>query len=118
MGNIKINRYDLIVDGVMADTDEIRSSVQNVAYFSNIGIHFIWTGDAVGTYSIWASNTDDEDEFFQITDLDAPFVEPSGTPGVFGTNLNQFPWEFVQVRYVNDSGTGVLNVKIFERNLA
>lgn len=103
------------VNGVMSSTNAILSNVQNVQNFDNIGLQIKFVGTAVGTITITA-RVDDQGTFLPLT-LDPPITQPSGGDGEQLISLHQLPYPEIQVKYVNASGAGVLNVWLFSKDL-
>lgn len=89
--------------GTMASTATLFSNIFEVGRMDNIGLEFNWTGSPVGSLSVWASNSGKN--FF---DLGISFLNPAGSASGFLLNLNQFPYKYFYIKYVNASGSGVL----------
>lgn len=114
MGSKKINAYHLISAGVMTGTTTLLSTAQNISNFDNIGLQVKWTGSAVGTISVLVSI--DGTNYDALT-FNPVLTQPAGTAGSYVVNLNQLPFPYLKVRYVNASSTGVLNVYISSKDL-
>jgi hypothetical protein len=102
----------MVVAGDMAAN--ITSSGFNVRAMDNIGLQFHYTGTAAtGTWSFEASNTSTtgaDGTWFVVT-LDDPPPAPSASAGAdFGVDLNQWPYEWVRLKYTRTSGSGTLDV--------
>ena len=54
--------------------------------------------------------------FYALT-FNPALAQPSGSAGGYLIDLNQFPFKYFQVQYVNSSGSGTLNVYAFEKDL-
>lgn len=96
-----------LINGAMTGTGTIYSQIIDVSRMDNIGLEVFWTGTAVGVFSVHGS--DSGINFPSIT-FDPPLAQPAGASGEYLVDLNQFPWKYLMLQYVNTSGTGVLNV--------
>jgi hypothetical protein len=121
VGVKKINQYWLVQQGVMTGTATITSSGQYVANLDNIGLEITWTGTPTGTISVLGSISNaipgiDAVIYYALT-FNPALSQPAGSGGGYLINLNQFPWHYLKVQYVNASGTGVLDVVLFGKDL-
>jgi hypothetical protein len=91
-------------NGVMSGTSTIYSQIIDVSRMDNIGLEIFWTGTPNGTITYNAS--DSGINFFPVT---LTTGQPAGSAGGFGVNLNQWPYKYLMLQYVNSSGSGVLN---------
>ena len=91
--------------GVMTGTNTIYSNILDVSRMDNIGIDYLWVGSAVGALSILASVSGS-----RFSSLTLPTSQPAGVDGKMNVSLNQFPYKFIMLKYVNASGSGVLTV--------
>lgn len=89
-------------NGVMTGTNTIYSQIFEVSRMDNIGIEFNWTGTPTGAWFVFASNSGKHFYDLQIT-----FPNPAGSAGGLLLNLNQFPFKYFYIKYVNASGVGV-----------
>ena len=71
----------------------------------NLGIEVTWTGTPTGTISVLCS--DSGINFYALT-FNPALMQPSGGAGGYLINLNQLPFKYILLQYVNSSGTGVL----------
>jgi hypothetical protein len=85
-----------------------------------------WTGTPTGTITINAAVNNPYPDPYSATNpipsqnsltFDPVLAQPSGSSGGYVIDLNQYPFPWLQVQYVNTSGTGTLNVWIFEKDL-
>ena len=107
-------QYQLFDAGLMLGTSTITSPVTNVGQLDNIGIQVRWTGTPTGTISVMCSvNGTDFDALSFYVGLD----QPVGSAGGYLISLNQLPFEFVRLQYVNASGSGLLNAWISGKDL-
>jgi hypothetical protein len=98
----------------MTGTSTITSATQNVANFDNMGLEITWTGTPTGTISILGSVSGIN--FYPLT-FSPSLTQPAGTASGYLVSLNQFPWPYLQLQYVNSSSTGTLNVYLFSKDL-
>lgn len=73
----------------------------------NIGLEVTWTSTAIGTLSVMVSNSGIN--FYALT-FSPVLAQPAGTAGGYAVDLNQLPFKFIMLRYVNSSGSGVLTI--------
>lgn len=106
--------YHLINGGVMTGTATVTSATVNVWNLDNIAIQVGWTGTPTGTIAINCSI--DNINFDSLT-FDPALAQPSGSADNYLISLNQLPYPYLQVQYVNASSTGVLNVWIFGKDV-
>ena len=114
MGVKKTNIYQLVTNGAMTGTTTLTSTQQNVLNFDNIGLQISWTGTPTGVISIQGSV--DGVNFASLT-FSPAITQPAGSANSILVNLNQFPWPYLQVQYVNSSGSGTLNVLLCSKDL-
>lgn len=114
MGSKKTNLYHLINAASMTATTTVTSSAQNIQNFDNTGLHVIWTGTPVGTVSVLCSI---DNSTYDALTFDPVLAQPSGVAGSYLINLNQVPFPYVKVKYVNASGSGTLNVYLHSKDL-
>lgn len=96
-----------VTAGVMANTDTIYSNIQNVDLLDNHGVQIDYSGNAVGTITILASNNG---RIFYPLTLVPAITQPAGNPGGCIGSLNQLPYKYIMFRYVNTSGNGLLTI--------
>jgi hypothetical protein len=120
MGFKKTNLFWLIQNGVMTGTSTILSVPQNLQNFDNTGLEVTWTGTPTGTLSVLGSCSAAIVQaavvnYYALT-FNPAISQPAGSAGGFLINLNQFPFPFMEVQYVNSSGSGVLNVYLYSKD--
>lgn len=106
--------YQLITNGVMAGTSTLNSIPTNVMNLDNLCLQVRWSGTPTGTFSVLGSN--DNINFDALT-FNPTLAQPSGSAGSYLIDLNQVPFAWLMVQYVNSAGSGVLNVSIFGKDL-
>ncbi len=115
MGSKKINKFQLITNGVMTGTAVLQAAAaQHVENFDNLGLQVDWTGAAIGVFEVLGSI---DGETFHALTFDPALAQPAGSSSGYLIDINQFPWPFLQVKYTNASSTGVLNVWLFSKDL-
>lgn len=106
--------YTLFNAAVMTGTTTLTSPSTDVRNLDNIGLDIAWIGTAVGTLSIQGSN--DNITFRDLT-FNPAITQPNNNAGGYLVSLNQFPWFFIRVKYVNASSTGTLTVNLVGKDL-
>lgn len=104
----------IISAGVMTGTTTITSATFLANNFDNIGLEVTWTGSAVGTISVLGSVSNTT--FYPLT-FNPVLTQPAGTAGGYLIDLNQIPFPYLKVQYVNTSSTGVLNVWLSSKDV-
>lgn len=108
MGNKRVvYELPLIVGGAMTGTSTLTSPVTNIQQLDNMGLQVSWTGTPTGIFTVQCSN--DGVNFIALT-FNPAIVQPAGAPGSFLVDLNQVPFLWMIVEYVNSSGMGALSV--------
>lgn len=87
-------------------TNTYSSPITDVRNLDNIGIQLSWTGTPTGNFSVLGSN--DGTNFFALT-FSPTITQPAGASGISGVNITQFPFFFIQLQYVNVSGSGTIS---------
>ncbi len=96
-----------VVNGVMATTATIYSQIIDLSKMDNIGLEVTWTSSAVGTFSVMVSNSGIN--FYALT-FNPVLTQPNNNAGGYAVDLNQLPFKYLMLKYVNSSGSGVLTV--------
>lgn len=110
----------LLNAATMTGTTTVNSTPFNVQNLDNIGLMVKWTGSAVGTISVQGT-LDATDNTTNWVDLvfDPVLTQPnnnaSSTPYLI--RLNQIPYPYIRIHYVNASSTGALTVWISGKDL-
>lgn len=103
-----------VLTGAMASTNTIYSNIQDLSNTDNQGLDISWTGTPTGTISVLGS--EGGSNFFALS-FDPALTQPTGSVGGYGISLNQFPWRYLMVQYVNASGSGTLTVWLGSKDL-
>lgn len=96
-----------VVNGAMSGTNTIYSNVQDISNFDNEGLEITYAGTATGTISVLCSESGSH--FYPLT-FDPVLTQPSGSSGGYLVDLNNVPWRYVMIQYVNASGSGTLSI--------
>ena len=99
--------------GVMASTNTIYCQPQNIQNFDTAMIQFSWTGTPTGT--IIVSQSADQLIWDDLI-LSPTITQPAGGAGHWSVNIQPTGAPWIQARYTNASGTGVLTAKIFQKD--
>lgn len=110
-----LRQCHLITDGDMSAT-AITSSAVDVANLDNIGIQFIWTGVAVGVFTLTGSIDGTTYSAIPSTYYTTLPV-PSGSPSNGFSFIDDFPITYLKVTYTKTSDTGTLNVWISGKSI-
>ena len=93
--------------GTMSSTNTIYSQIIDISRMDNQGLEVVWTGTPTGTFSVMVSNSGIN--FFALT-FNPALAQPAGSASGYAVNLNQLPFKYMMLKYVNASGSGVLKV--------
>jgi hypothetical protein len=98
----------IMTDGVMTSTNTLTSTEFEVGSNAALGIQFVWTGSSVsGTLSCQVSN--DSGTTWSTFTVTLPTISASnGGNGIAA--FVDFPYQKIRFRYVNSSGSGVMNM--------
>jgi hypothetical protein len=102
------------VDGVsVSGTTTYYSAAVNTHGINNPSAHLQWTGTPTGAFTVWGSNkpspglADDSDWF--SPPLGAAIAQPAGGASKDFVDLSGWSFEWLRIKYVNASGTGVVH---------
>lgn len=94
-----------LLNGVMTGTTTIYTQIIDVSRVDNIGLEITYTGTGTGTISVMVSNS--SLNFYALT-FSPALTQPSGSSGGYAIDLNQLPFKYMYLQYVNNSGSGTL----------
>lgn len=115
MGSKKqLPAYTLFNAAAMSGTNTITSLPTNIANLDNVGLQIYWTGTPVGTITVSCSPNDVR---YDDLTFNPSITQPAGSAGGYLISLNQIPFPFIKVKYVNASGAGNLTVFITAKDL-
>lgn len=100
--------------GAMASTNVVYTQIIDVHTVDNVGLELTWTGTPTGTIEVLGSASGVA--FYPLT-FDPVLAQPAGSASGYLVNLNQFPWQYIMVRYTNASGTGILSAYLTSKGL-
>lgn len=100
--------------GVMASTNTIYTNIVDVTIKDNLGVEVTWTGTPTGTLSVMCSNSGRT--FYALT-FNPVLTQPAGSAGGYLIDLNQVPFKYVFLQYVNASGSGSLTLWLLTKDL-
>jgi hypothetical protein len=96
-----------IHSGTMSGTNTIYSQILDVSRMDNLGLEVAWSGTPTGTLSIMTSVSAVN---WNALTFNPALPQPSGSAAGYSVSLNQLPFKYILLVYVNSSGTGVLTV--------
>lgn len=103
-----------VAGGTMTGTATIYSQIIDVSRMDNIGIEYTYTGTPTGTLTVLVSNSG---AHFYSWSPSPALSQPAGSAGGGASGLNQLPFKYLLVQYVNASGTGVLTATLQLKDL-
>lgn len=101
-------------NGAMASTNTIYSNIQDISNTDNQGLQVDWTGTPTGTLTVMVSESGTT--FHNLT-FNPVLTQPTGSAGGYVVNLNQIPWRYIMLQYVNSSGSGTLTAWLGSKDL-
>lgn len=96
-----------VLVGAMASTNTIYSQIIDLSKMDNAGLEVNWTGTPTGTFTVNVSNSGLN--FYALT-FNPVLTQPAGAAGGYAISLNQYPFKYLMLKYVNASGSGSLTV--------
>lgn len=93
--------------GAMASTNTIYTQILDISRMDNCGLEVTWTGTPTGTITVNVSNSGIN--FYALT-FSPVLTQPAGAAGGYAIDLNQLPFKYMMLKYVNSSGSGSLTV--------
>lgn len=96
-----------VLTGAMASTNTIYSNILGLRQTDNQSLGISWTGTPTGSYTILVSTSG---KIFQpLSGFSASPSQPSGSADGQEFALQNIPFQYMYIKYVNSSGTGVLS---------
>lgn len=89
----------------VSGTTTYNSPVANVAFQHDMGIDIRFTGSMTGTLTVNGSN---DGLVFSSLTFNPALAQPAGSNLNYLINLEHFGFQYLQVSYVNSSGSGTL----------
>jgi hypothetical protein len=99
----------------VSSTNTYTSPSTDINQLDNAGIDVRFTGTMAGTFSVQCSN--DNVVFSDLT-FNPGIVQPSGSNLNFLIDVNQIPFRYIRVKYINTSGSGTLTSLLTVKDLA
>lgn len=100
--------------GTMASTNTIYTNICDCRIKDNLGIELAWTGTPTGTFSVMCSNSGSA--FYALT-FNPVLGQPAGSASGYLIDLNQVPFMYVFLQYVNASGSGTATAWLSTKDL-
>ena len=105
-----------VLQGVMTTNTTIFSNIVDISNTDNQGLEIFWTGTPTGTLDVLCSESGLLSGFQTLT-FNPALGQPGGSAGGILVNLNQVPWRYLALRYVNSSGSGLLTAYLGSKDL-
>ena len=99
------NNYTQFSAQAVSGTSTYTSAATNISQQHNVGLDIRFVGTMTGTLTVNCSN--DNVTFTSLT-FSPSLAQPSGSNLNYLVDLNQVPFQYVQVSYTNSSGSGTL----------
>lgn len=93
------------VGGVMTSTNTIYTNILGLRQTDNEGLEITWTGTPTGTITVMCSNSGIN--FYALT-FNPVLAQPSGSAGGYLISMTAIPFQYMFLKYVNVSGSGVI----------
>ena len=97
-----------IMSQAVSGTNTYNSGPIQAGNKDNIGLQITFIGTMTGTLSICVTNN--PNIVGDTLSFNPTIVQPSGSNLEFSISLNQLPWPYYSVNYVNSGGSGTLTV--------
>lgn len=91
----------------VSGTSTYTSQAINIENVDNVGLQLIWTGTPTGTFTVLHSP---DNVVYDAITLNPLITQPAGSAGHWSVVLQQDPYLWVKVQYVNASGSGTVDV--------
>lgn len=98
----------------VSSTTTYHSPASNVLYQHNIGLDVTFTGTMTGTLSVECCN---DGVNFKALTFNPTLSQPAGSSLGYLIDLNQVPFQYLRVTYVNSSGSGTLTSILTSKDL-
>ena len=102
----------------VSGTNTYHSPVSEVSQQHNIGLDVTFTGTMTGTLTVEGCNAfDNKPQVFKALTFTPAITQPTGSSLAYLVDVNQFPFRYFRVSYVNASGSGTLSVVMTSKDL-
>ena len=114
----KNNLKHTIINQSGASSFDTKSTPTNIDYLDNAGIIFTYTGDLVGTLTVFVSNDKAEENPTRLPinwstlDFGTAITGIDGTGTAVTLNFTFLPYSWIAIGYTATSGTGVITAKL------
>jgi hypothetical protein len=95
-------------------TNMYTSPAIQIQNLDNLGIQVSWTGTPTGTISVLCSI--DGINYIPLT-FSPALSQPAGSAGSYLINLEEVPFPFLELQYINASGSGTLSALFFGKDI-
>lgn len=115
MGATRFNLYTQFNALAVTGTNTYTSQITDINQQHNVGLDVRFTGTMAGTFSVQCSN--DGVTFTALT-FSPALSQPSGSSLNYLIDLNQVPFKFIEVVYMNASGSGNITSILSSKDLS
>lgn len=99
----------------VSGTTTYNSPISTLTQMHNIGLDITFTGTMTGTLTVNCCN---DGVNFKALTFNPILSQPAGSGLSYLVDLNQVPFQYLQVTYVNASGSGTLNCILTSKDLS
>jgi hypothetical protein len=119
VGHTKFNIFTEFDAVAVTGTNTYHSPVSEVSQQHNIGLDITFTGTMIGTLTVEGCNAQEgKPQVFKALTFNPALSQPSGSNLSYLVNVNQFPFRYFRVSYVNSSGSGTLSIVMTSKDLS
>lgn len=125
MGATRFNLFTQFNAQAVSSTTAYHSAATNINQQHNIGIQVRFVGTMVGTLTVECSNGNvagDPDPNatlpWDVLTFDPALAQPAGSAVSYLIDLNQVPFKYIRITYVNASGSGTLTSILSSKDLS
>ncbi len=115
MGHTRFNRFTQFNAQAVSSTTTYNSAISNISQQHNIGLHIRFIGTMAGTLTVNCSN---DGVNFEALTFQPVLSQPAGSNTSYLVDLNQVPFEYLRITYVNASGSGTLTSILTSKDLS
>lgn len=95
-------------------TNTYTSPITDISQQHNVGLDVRFAGTMTGTFTVNCSN---DGIVFNSLTFTPPLAQPAGSNLQYLVDLNQVPFRYLQVSYVNASGSGTIISILMSKDL-
>lgn len=115
MGQTRFNKYYQFNATAVSGTTTYHSDATDINQLHNAGLDVTFTGTMTGTFTVECCN--DNVNFKSLT-FSPSLAQPTGSSTSYLVDLNQVPWQYLRVSYVNASGSGTITCILTTKDLS